>query len=207
MNNKKSNKRKRNNSNAPNKRRKTSGSNLPTVTLTVKEVIDLVPIKYRRETLKRNTSDNARPHNDKFCIFHKGNKKGYLKVRIAAPKGKPGFKIERDGAQYKAQAWLHHIALSLRNDINEIYPILDEENVEVAHICHIKICVKRTHCYPINKKKHQIRDQTCHGFHLVHYPNIECDNTLTCRIKEHWFNPCIHEPQCVLGYPTEGVHY
>jgi len=137
-------------------------------------------------------------------------------VRIASPEGKVGFTVVMDGETFKAQGFLHHISLSLQDNIEEtLNDYLDTENygyklddLHVAHICHVKYCVNIEHVLLLHKNAHRIRDNTCHGFHLVHLPNIDCeDNDIDCNVKEHWFNPCIHLPQCVLGYPKKEIHY
>jgi len=190
---------------------------MKTKNLNIKQIIELVPRPYREETLRRNISGKKRPHNRKDCIFHKSYKNDeYKKVRIAAPDGEQGFTIVIDGETFKAQGFLHHIALSLQDGIEEtLNDYLDIDgygyelkNLQVSHICHTKYCVNIEHLLLLDKKVHRIRDNTCHGFHLVHLPNVNCENDdIECDIKEHWFNPCIHYPKCIFTYPKKDKHY
>jgi hypothetical protein len=81
-------------------------------------------------------------------------------------------------------------------------------DIEVVHLCHNDKCYRSTHLWIERKAHHKIRDQTCQGSCLAHLPQHNCQGGgQQCRNAAHFFNPCLHIPQCVLPLPIQGQHY
>jgi hypothetical protein len=141
-----------------------------------------------RDVLKRlkhgwRQSYGAARKNDKGCWLaqkapHNGDGTGYIRV-----------KVNKERTEYYA----HHLAVAIgdgREKLRLVYQRGDLPEHPVSHLCHERKCFNPAHLIvePAVVNRSRI---ACAGFTFVACP-CGCN---------HIFNPCKHEPQCILSNP------
>jgi hypothetical protein len=95
----------------------------------------------------------------------------------------------------KLQVYVHHLVIvaTLKGDTSQFA----NNNYEVSHLCHNTDCINAEHVRLESKELNADRNR-CNG-----------QSWITCPCGcEHTFNPCKHEPQCILpGRPQQSAPF
>lgn len=102
----------------------------------------------------------------------------------------PNTREEHKGE--KLQMYVHHLVFIA--NLNEDPTHLTQQDYEVSHLCHNVNCINAEHLRWESKDLNADRNR-CHG-----------QSWVTCPCCSHTFNPCKHNPQCILpGKPQESA--
>lgn len=173
---------------------------MATLTFSVDQLLAVVPQATLQQTRQQARNVAAGPLGCQLIAGAGGRQNRYHKAKLI------GYKH----AGQKVQAFLHHIyvtgnaaALANRATLIAANP---NAAMQVVHLCHEDKCFLPAHLWIELDSQHGIRDRTCEGNHQ-HHNDPNCQLGHQCQVAAHYVNPCIHQPQCILPLPIQGVHY
>ena len=138
---------------------------------------------------KRDVQDVIRRLDTGYRPYYGPSKTNSIGCKLAQKqpnKGKDSGWVKCKLSGQKPEYYIHHLALIAADRSSELENI-KEEKKQVSHLCHNRICYEHTHLV-VEKAEMNLNRNKCHGWTWITCP---CG----CEYK---FNPCTHQPQCIL---------